>query len=178
MSLGSLILSEAEDAEARFPILNISREMTTDGGGAGQWRGAPGSLNVKQVLQPATAMAWMVSADHPLRGMCGGDDAISYCNHFEVGTPNERKIEQTAQAMLPAGAVIAYQHGGGAGFGRPLDRDPEAVREDVLDEFVSIEAARVRYGVVLRGSVEEYDLEVDLAATEALRSEMRTTAVA
>ena len=178
VSLGSLILSEAEDAEARFPILNISREMTTDGGGAGQWRGAPGSLNVKQVLQPATAMAWMVSADHPLRGMCGGDDAISYCNHFEVGTPNERKIEQTAQAMLPAGAVIAYQHGGGAGFGRPLDRDPEAVREDVLDEFVSIEAARVRYGVVLRGSVEEYDLEVDLAATEALRSEMRTTAVA
>src|SRR3546814_18274022 len=40
-SLGNLILSEAEDAESRFPILNISREMTTDGGGAGQWRGAP-----------------------------------------------------------------------------------------------------------------------------------------
>src|SRR3546814_8251360 len=67
-SLGNLILSEAEDAESRFPILNISREMTTDGGGAGQWRGAPGSLNVKQVLKPTSAMAWMVSADHPLRG--------------------------------------------------------------------------------------------------------------
>src|SRR3546814_8117404 len=79
-SLGNLILSEAEDAESRFPILNISREMTTDGGGAGQWRGAPGSLNVKQVLKPTSAMAWMVSADHPLRGMCGGDDAIPYTN--------------------------------------------------------------------------------------------------
>ena len=71
VSLGNLLLSEAEDAEARFPILNISREMTTDGGGAGQWRGSPGSLNVKQVLGPTMAMAWMVSADHPLRGMCG-----------------------------------------------------------------------------------------------------------
>jgi N-methylhydantoinase B len=171
-ALGSLILSEAEDAECRFPILNVSREMTTDGGGAGQWRGAPGSLNVKQVLGPTTAMARMVSADHPLRGMCGGDDAIPYSNHFEVGSENERKIEHTAQAMLPAGAVIAYQHGGGAGFGRPLERDPEAVKEDVLDEYVSLEAARDKYGVVLTGSLEEYDLAVDAEATARLREQL------
>ena len=171
-ALGSLILSEAEDAESRFPILNISREMTTDGGGAGQWRGSPGSLSVKQVLGPTTAMAWMVSADHPLRGMCGGDDAIPYSNHFEVGSPNERKIEHTAQALLPAGAVIAYQHGGGAGFGHALLRDPEDVKEDVLDEYVSQGAARSKYGVVLSGSLEEYDLTVDHAATEALRNEL------
>lgn len=177
-SLGNLILSEAEDAESRFPILNISREMTTDGGGAGQWRGAPGSLNVKQVLKPTSAMAWMVSADHPLRGMCGGDDAISYSNHFEVGSPNERKIERTAQDLLPDGAVIAYQHGGGAGFGQPLLRDPEAVKEDVLDEYVSPEAARAKYGVVLTGSLEDYTLAVDHEATRALRAEMAAMAEA
>jgi len=177
-SLGNLILSEAEDAESRFPILNISREMTTDGGGAGQWRGAPGSLNVKQVLKPTSAMAWMVSADHPLRGMCGGDDAIPYSNHFEVGSPNERKIAHTAQDLLPEGAVIAYQHGGGAGFGSALRRDPEAVKEDVLDEYVSLEAARAKYGVVLTGSLEDYTLAVDHAATEALRAEMANMAQA
>ena len=50
--------------------------------------------------------------------MCGGDDAIPYSNRFEVGTPNEHKIELTRRSdLLPAGAVIAYQHGGGAGFG-------------------------------------------------------------
>lgn len=178
VSLGSLILSEAEDAETRFPILNLNREMKTDGGGAGQWRGAPGSLNVKQVLQPTTAMAWMVSADYPLRGMCGGDDAIPYSNHFEVGTPNERKIEHTAQAALPAGAVIAYQHGGGAGFGRPLDRDPQSVKEDVLDEYVSRDAARAKYGVVLTGNLDDYDLAVDITATDALRREMTMAAAA
>jgi N-methylhydantoinase B len=177
-ALGSLILSEAEDAESRFPILNISREMTTDGGGAGQWRGAPGSLNVKQVLKPTSAVAWMVSAEHPLRGMCGGEDAIPYTNHFEVGSANERRIHHTAQDLLPEGAVIAYQHGGGAGFGMPLSRDPEAVKEDVLDEYVSVEAARTKYGVVLTGSLDDYTLAVDHDATEALRAEMGAMAEA
>ncbi|HUD28906.1 MAG TPA: hydantoinase B/oxoprolinase family protein [Novosphingobium sp.] len=177
-ALGSLILSEAEDAESRFPILNISREMTTDGGGAGQWRGAPGSLNVKQVLKPTSAMAWMVSAEHPLSGMCGGDDAIPYTNHFEVGSDNERQIAHTAQDLLPQGAVIAYQHGGGGGFGRPLLRDAEAVKEDVLDEYVSLEAARAKYGVVLTGSLDDYSLAVDVEATNALRAEMSDMAEA
>lgn len=175
-ALGSLILSEAEDAESRFPILNISREMKTDGGGAGQWRGSPGSLNVKQVLTPVTAMAWMVSADHPLSGMCGGDDAIPYGNWFEVGSPNERKIEHTAYDQLPAGAVMAYQHGGGAGFGSPLMRDPEQVKEDVLDEYVSPNAAREKYGVVLTGTLENYDLAVNWEATETLRDKMANDA--
>lgn len=172
-ALGSLLLSEAEDAEARFPVINISREMTTDAGGAGQWRGQPGSLNVKKVLEPTMAMAWMVSAAHPMQGMCGGDPASPYENHFEVGSPNEYKIDLAVQAHLPADAVIAYQHGGGAGFGPAWLRDPEAVKEDVLDEYVSLEGAKERYGVVLTGSLDDYDLQVDLAATEALRAQMR-----
>ncbi|WP_372781145.1 hydantoinase B/oxoprolinase family protein [Litorivivens sp.] len=172
VSLGNLLLSEAEEAEARGPVINLSREMTTDAGGAGQWRGQPGSLNVKKVLQPTMATAWMVSSAHPMNGMCGGDPASPYTNHFEVGTPNEYKIDLTMQAQLPANAVIAYQHGGGAGFGYPWLRDPEAVKEDVLDDYVSIEGAREKYGVVLTGSLDDYDLTVDLAATQALRKEM------
>ena len=96
--------------------------------------------------------------------MCGGNDAGPYSSRFEVGTPNEHKVALSEYARLPAGAVIAYQHGGGAGFGTPLERDPHAVKEDVLDEKVSIEAARDAYGVVFTGSLEEYDLQVDDAA--------------
>jgi len=151
--------------------LNISREMTVDSEGAGQWRGQPGSLNVKQVLEPVMAMAWMVSAKHTLRGIAGGDDASPYGSRFEVGTPQEYAVTLSAQAQLPADAVIAYQHGGGAGFGPALARDPGAVLDDVLDEIISIERARERYGVVLTGSFEQYDLSVDEAATAALRAE-------
>jgi N-methylhydantoinase B len=169
--LGNLILAQAEDAESRFPVVNLRREMTIDTGGAGRWRGQPGTLNVKRVLEPVTAVAWMVSRRHPLRGLCGGDDAGAYNNRFMVGTKDEYEVENAVNTQLPANSVIAYQYGGGAGFESPLLRDPAAVREDVLDEYVSIEAAHKHYGVVLTGSVEAGDIEVDLAGTKALREE-------
>ncbi len=171
-ALGNLLLSQVEDAEARFPMLNISREMVRDSEGAGRWRGQPGSLNVKQVLEPTTAMTWMVTIDHPLRGMCGGDDASPYSNRFRVGAPDEVEIEVSANEMLPPGSVIAYQYGGGAGFEPAVMRDAESVKEDVLDEIISVERAREKYGVVFTGTVEEFDLAVDIAATQALREQM------
>ncbi|NQX88506.1 MAG: hydantoinase B/oxoprolinase family protein [Halioglobus sp.] len=167
--LGNLILATAEDAESRFPVLNHSREMTTDTGGAGRWRGQPGTCNVKQVLEPVSAMTWMVSRKHPLRGLNGGDDASPYSNHFLVGTAQEFEVENALNAQLPAGAITRYQYGGGAGFENPLRRDPVAVKEDVLDEYVSVQAAHDRYGVVLTGSVENFDIEIDSAKTQALR---------
>ena len=170
--LGNLILATAEDAESRFPVFNIHREMTTDSGGAGRWRGQPGTLNIKQVLEPVSAMTWMVSRKHPLRGLSGGDDAAPYSNHFMAGTEQEYEVENAVNAQLPAGAIMRYQYGGGGGFGSPLLRDPQAVAEDVLDEYVSIRAARERYGVILTGSVENCDIEVDQGATEILRQSL------
>jgi N-methylhydantoinase B len=167
--LGNLVLAQAEDAESRFPVINLSREMTTDTGGAGRWRGQPGSLNSKKILEPTMAIAWMVSQKHPLSGLRGGDPGSPYGNRFCVGTPEEYEVENSLRAQLPAGAVIAYQYGGGGGFESPLLRDPAAVLEDVLDEYVSPEGARARYGVVLTGTLKQQDLELDLPATSDLR---------
>jgi hypothetical protein len=52
------------------------------------------------------------------------------------------------------------------------------VCEDVLDEYVTPEGARRDYGVVLRGSLEALDLEVDVEATERLRRERRAAPAA
>ena len=114
----------------------------------------------------------MVSVEHPLRGLRGGDDAGPYGNRFNVGTPEEYEVEGSVRAQLPKDAVIAYQYGGGAGFEDALLRDPQAVCEDVLDEYVSLEAARERYGVVLTGVVVDGDLAVDIGATAKLRKEL------
>jgi N-methylhydantoinase B len=168
-----LLLSQAEDAESRFPVINLSREMTTDSGGAGQWRGQPGSYNVKKVLEPTMAMAWMISSAHPLSGLSGGEAGGPYSNYFEAGSPNEYKIDLSVNAKLPPGAMIAYQHGGGGGFGPATERDPEAVRNDVLDEKVSIKCAAEKYGVVFTGTLDDYNLEVDVAATQKMRETLR-----
>jgi N-methylhydantoinase B len=170
--LGNLILATAEEAESTFPVVNLAREMTTDTGGAGRWRGQPGTLNVKQVLEPFTAVARMVSIKYPLRGLQGGDDGSPYNNRFLVGTPDEYEIDGSEQRPMPADAVLAYQYGGGGGFGSALLRDPVAVREDVLDEYVSVSAARDRYGVVLHGSAQECDVEIDWDATRQLREKL------
>ena len=45
--------------------------------------------------------------------------------------------------------------------------------DDVLDEYVSVAAARRDYGVVLTGSLDDLTLAVDRAATQALRTEMQ-----
>jgi N-methylhydantoinase B len=175
-ALGNLLLAQAEEMESRYPTMSLSREMVTDSEGAGRWRGQPASLAVKKVRQPVMAMTWMVTARHPMRGMCGGDDASPYSNRFLVGTPDEYKIELTTTAQLPADSVLAYQYGGGGGFEPAVLRDPEAVKEDVLDEIVTVKRARDKYGVVLKGSLEDYDLVVDVEATNALRKQMSLAA--
>ena len=63
-----------------------------------------------------------------------------------------------------AGEFIEFREPNAAGYGDPLERDPQAVREDVLDDFTTIELARDAYGVVF---ADERTLELDEAATEA-----------
>ncbi len=57
-----------------------------------------------------------------------------------------------------------HRMAGGGGHGDPLERDPRAVARDVLDDKVSVAAARELYGVVVG-----HDGELDLEATESLR---------
>ena len=64
--------------------------------------------------------------------------------------------------------IVQYDYGGGGGWGDPLERDPRAVLDDVLDEYVSLEGPSATTPV-LRGSLEDLTLEIDQEATEKLR---------
>jgi N-methylhydantoinase B len=72
---------------------------------------------------------------------------------------------------VSANSEVIVRTGGGGGWGEPLERDPERVRWDVVEEFVSTEAARDLYGVVLKE-----DLSVDRAATRDLRRKLGSRA--
>jgi N-methylhydantoinase B len=171
---GNLIMATAEINEAIFPSRHLSNDLTTDTAGAGKWRGQPGSYWVKESTADATLYTFVMSMKYTSQGVAGARNGPS--DHLVIRGPSgeEKIITHTAlYEPLPAGTRIEYQRGGGGGWGDPLERDPEKVRDDVLDEYVSREAAEREYGVVLNGDVEDYSLEVDADATKKRRATMR-----
>ena len=66
---------------------------------------------------------------------------------------------------LAPGTSWELRTGGGGGFGNAFERDPERVRQDVLDGYVTRACAESDYGVVLSD-----DLSVDEDATNRLRT--------
>ena len=86
--------------------------------------------------------------------------------------PGEEIVHGKQSREFAYADVISFQQSGAGGYGDPLERDPRRVLEDVLDDYVSVEAARRDYGVVIvaRGA----DLSIDGPATDTLRRELRS----
>ncbi len=72
---------------------------------------------------------------------------------------------KTSGIELMGGDKITGTAGGGCGYGNPFERDPETVREDVINGYVSAEHARLDYGVV----IDPQTLAIDAKATQKLR---------
>jgi N-methylhydantoinase B len=70
---------------------------------------------------------------------------------------------------VPLRAEAIVRTGGGGGWGSPLERDPELVRQDVVEEFISPRSAREDYGVILNA-----DGSIDEEATAQQRNTLRS----
>jgi N-methylhydantoinase B len=177
-AFGNLWKATAEINESLFPHIQWSRDYRTDSGGAGQWRGLCGSHYRKEVLVDAKVYTYVVGMKYPMPGICGAQSGEP--NRLVIdadGAAHGREpfvVQHTADWVpIPAGGIIQYDYGGGGGWGDPLNRDPQAVLDDVLDEYVSVEGAERDYSVVLTGSLDDLTLEVDHDATTRLRDERR-----
>jgi N-methylhydantoinase B len=172
-SFGNLWKATAEINESLYPHIQWSRDYRTDSGGAGQWRGGCGSHYVKEVRVPSHVYTYVVGMKYPMPGIAGGDKGEPNKLTLRAFSEDPFVVRHTADWVpMAAGDRIVYDYGGGGGWGDPLERPAEAVLDDVLDEYVSVEGARRDYGVVLIGSLEELTLEIDWSATEARRAEM------
>ena len=79
----------------------------------------------------------------------------------------ERWPSKVTAARLSAGDTLQITVPNSAGYGDPLERDPELVLSDVLDGYTTLELAGRDYGVVIDGET----LTVDREATTRLRKE-------
>jgi N-methylhydantoinase B len=89
--------------------------------------------------------------------------------------PDRQDLPKVSQEVLGPGEVLVSESCGGGGYGDPLDRDPEKVRWDAREGFVTVEKAREIYGVVIDTAPELY--AVDEEATTRLRAELRARGV-
>jgi N-methylhydantoinase B/oxoprolinase/acetone carboxylase alpha subunit len=85
-----------------------------------------------------------------------------------AGRPDEERWpSKVTAARLSAGDTLQITVPNSAGYGDPLERDPELVLSDVLDGYTTVELAERDYGVVVDGET----LTVDQEATARLRKE-------
>lgn len=163
-----------EAQEATQPIVVERFELIPDSAGAGTFRGGCGLRRDLRFLADEGQLTNLSErqrfAPYGLFGGQGGALAKTVINPG----PDEQLVHGKQSREFAYGDVISFQQSGAGGYGDPLERDPARVLDDVLDDYVSIDAARREYGVVITG--EGGDLSVDDDATRALRRSIRQCA--
>ncbi|MCP8687191.1 hydantoinase B/oxoprolinase family protein [Marinobacterium sedimentorum] len=161
-----------EDLGMHLPMICDRYELRDDVmPGAGKHRGGIGVVKAQRVLTPGFITHESERHYDVPWGIFGGTDgAVGRTEIYNAANPDERTLmpSKFSGYATQAGDVMAYYSPCGGGYGDPLERTPEQVREDVLDDFCSLEHARDIYGVVLSEAV-----VIDADATQRRRSEMR-----
>jgi len=142
-----------EVVESRVPSMRVLRYgLRMDSGGAGKFRGGLGVERVYEFLAPAFITFSLERKATPPWGLRGGLDGA--VNGVEIRSPDgsTRHVRKATQHPIAAGEIVRIMTGGGGGWGSPAERDPEAVRRDVREGYVSADAAQRDYGVRLNGS--------------------------
>lgn len=167
--MANMSLPPVEITEAEQPLQILTTEFIQDVGGPGKYRGGASIRRDCKLLE--TEAVLQVRADrHDFRpyGLYGGSPGRTSQNVMNPGT-EDRPLPGKLTMTMKRGDVFRHESAGPGGWGDPLERDPLRVARDVRNEFVSRRSAREDYGVVFKGKT----VEVDEAATTALRAELR-----
>jgi len=165
-----------EQIEAEAPLLIEKTEFAIDSGGPGKARG--GLTITRNVRCLADGIFGMLGERGviPPWGLAGGfwgyPQRAGFLRKGEQEVRDFRIPAKETGFPVRKGDLLILKLAGGGGYGDPLDRDPEKVREDVKEGYVSKEQAYEYYGVVL-----ENDLSVDEQQTERLRQKILTERV-
>ena len=162
-----------EELDLRFPIRCDQYELRPEPAAPGRWRGGIGIIRRNRFLVDGIYSCEGDRQTDPPRGIFGGWDGLVASCRKNPGTPTEQALPAKVTGIpFAAGEFIEFREPNAAGYGDPLEREPEQVREDLLDDFTTFELARDAYGVVFAN---ERTLEIDVAATEALRATLRSS---
>jgi N-methylhydantoinase B len=153
----------------KCPVLVKARALRRDSAGPGKYRGG---LGIDFELRNFVDGKWNFERANrrgcPAWGLWGGKPGESGGYYLRAAGSGEYRMMHGSHKPVATGSEVIVRTGGGGGWGDPLERDPERVRWDVIEELVSRASAHDDYGVVLRD-----DLSVDEGATRALRDSLK-----
>ncbi len=158
-----------EIIETEFPVRVCKHEWITDSAGAGRFRGGLGNRKEYEVLGDAVLT---LRLGHQFNfsgwGVLGGKAPPTVGAHLNPDTPLGRGLRPLETVTLSGRDRFRVEMPGGGGYGNPLLRDPELVLADVMDGYVSIEAAERDYGVIIDGAT----MKVHAGQTARFRSQL------
>lgn len=167
---GALMSGDIELLEYSYPILIHRYSLMTDSGGAGEFRGGSGTrIEIEPLNHAMTVVGFGEGRQLPTSGAAGATNVML---EPKLGRLIHRKSDgeeqhfiYNAQITAQPGERVINVNPGGGGYGNPLRRPVASVVNDVRNGLVSVQGARLEYGVVIDGSG-----QVDDAATRACRA--------
>jgi N-methylhydantoinase B len=159
-----------EGIELKCPVVVEQRALRPDSCGAGKFRGGLGiDMIVRNLVEGRWNFQGSLRRFSPPWGLAGGKQGGTHTFLLKEPDAAAWREMDAHRHPVPQDSRVVVRTGGGGGWGDPLDRDPERVRWDVIEGYVSREAARSDYGVVL----DPKTLVVDAASTAALRRDRK-----
>lgn len=166
---GLVFIDSVELDELRQPIQVHQRRLLADTEGAGRNRGASSLLVEFGPVGCEMAVGYVSDGGiNPPLGVRGGGVGGGAVQQLIRRDGTREDLPACAQIMVADGERIWSISTGGGGYGRPTEREPARVAEDVREGWITAVRAAEVYGVLLDGGGVP-----DLAATAARRATMQ-----
>lgn len=166
-----------EGQERLNPVVTTHCRIVADSGGPGEFRGGCGVEKGGQLTDAdLTIMSYCCDRARSIPwGVNGGLPSTPQGLWVNPGSPRAEYLGAVfSNVELVSGDAFSRPSSGGGGFGDPLNRDVQAVLDDVIDGYVTTSRAELDYGVVIDDSGElTRSWLVDLAATMGKREYIR-----
>jgi N-methylhydantoinase B len=140
-----------EAIEIAYPLQVNRYGIIIDSGGAGKRRGGVG---ITREIEALRHIATLGGRGDRMKinpwGVQGGEEArgSNYYKKMKDGSTEILPSKFQGIQLYPGESIIIETAGGG-GWGSPLEREPELVRNDVINGFISHEKANMTYNVEL-----------------------------
>ncbi|MBK8308824.1 MAG: hydantoinase B/oxoprolinase family protein [Gammaproteobacteria bacterium] len=132
--------------------------------------GYPGAKLVRAIIRNTNAME-LIAEGKPLPAQLGHPANPDFAQMLEGDIWLPHHVPEPFE--LKTGDVLVDANGAAGGYGDPLEREPDRIRQDLEDGLSTADIAARIHGVVCSCGVEDGHWTIDPAATSALRQQHR-----